>query len=297
MAVVVSVLAFMVVVLTVMVVGLLRSHAVIVRALHQAGVSLDPNNQPESSSPPPLRAAGDIDLRTTSGVPGPAHVSGRRAVDIVGQLPRGGARTISLSSLSGTPDRVGGGQRRQSTLLAFLSTGCATCATFWDAFDDGVELPPAMRLVIVTKGVDMESPATVAAIAPGGLTTVMSTEAWDDFGVPVAPYFALVDGASGVVTGEGAAHGWQLVLDMLSRAEADRRGADLADAEPVSRRDMLLGRNRHRSVDAELAAAGLQPGDSRLFHSSPYTPQPTDQEPGGSLLDGSLSDGSSESVD
>ncbi len=269
MTVVVFVLALVVAVLAVMVVGLLRSHAVIVRALHQAGVSLDPNHQSAArqAPAPPLRAADDIDLRTISNVPGPAHVSGRRAVDIVGQLPRGGARTIALS---GSP--AGNGRRRQSTLLAFLSTGCATCTTFWDAFDGGVELPAGMRLVIVTKGVEMESPATVAAVAPGGVPTVMSTEAWDDFGVPVAPYFALVDGASSVVVGEGAAHGWQLVLDMLARAEADRHGS-AGETEPVSRRDVLMGRNRHRSVDAELAAAGLAPGDARLFHSTPYTPE------------------------
>ncbi len=275
MTAVVAVLALVVAVLVVMVVGLLRSHAVIIRALHQAGVNLDPNAASAAAgvapSPQPLRATNDIDLRTHDGVPGPAHVSGRRAVDIVGQLPRGGARTISLSGSGHT------GRRRQSTVLAFLSTGCATCATFWDAFDEGVELPAGMRLVVVTKGHEMESPATVAAIAPGGVTTVMSTAAWDDFGVPVAPYFALVDGASGVVVGEGAAHGWQLVLDMLSRAEADRKAAqggdssDVAQQDPVSRRDVLLGRNRHRSVDAELAAAGLMPGDDRLFHSSPYT--------------------------
>ena len=54
------------------------------------------------------------------------------------------------------------------TLLAFLSSGCATCAGFWEAFRTPTSsgLPAGTRLVVVTKGPDMEIPAEVAALAP-----------------------------------------------------------------------------------------------------------------------------------
>ncbi len=257
MAIVIWALTAVSALLAVMVVGLLRSHAVIIRTLHEAGFNLDPDAP--AASPAPLRASSSIDLRTIEGVPGSAEVSGRRGHDITGMIPTGGARMISISG-------------PQSTLLAFLSTGCGTCANFWNALRDGVTLPAGVRLVVVTKGGNEESPADVAALAASSVVTVMSSEAWDDYGVPVAPYFALVDGASGVVIGEGAAHGWALVEQMLNRAIADsERAATIAAAtSPVSRRDMMLGRNRHRLVDADLAAAGFEPGDSRLFHASPY---------------------------
>lgn len=286
-------LTIVVAVLALLVVGLLRSHAAILQALHAAGVNLDPDadirdtgvavdtagqlvgpvpvdaparaGSTQADSATPLRAGDAIDLRTAEGVAAPAHVSGQQAVDIAGRLPTGGVRTIALSHTNG--NRV-----RQSTLLAFLTTGCSTCAEFWNAFNDGVDLPGGMRLVIVAKGPEEESPATVAELAPAGATTVMSSDAWDDYGVPVSPYFALVDGASGVVIGEGAAHGWDLVRQMLARAVADtdHGAADAADGSAVSRRDVLLGRQRDRHIDAELAAAGIEPGDVRLYHATPH---------------------------
>lgn len=279
MTVVVWTLATVVVVLAVLVLGLLRSHAVIVRALHEMGVDLDPDRADESVPTPltlvpnpgrtsgagtgrssePLISGADLDLRTEPGVPGPADVSGQRGHDIVGELPTGGARTVSIRG-------------RQSTLIAFLSTGCGTCASFWNELGRGVALPADTRLVIVTRSGESESPADVAALAPPGVVTVMSSVAWDDYGVPVAPYFVLVDGASGVVIGEGAAHGWALVEAMLARAvaDADRERTVRAAQGSVSRRDALMGRNRHRHVDAALAAAGLEPGDPRLRHASPH---------------------------
>ncbi len=55
------------------------------------------------------------------------------------------------------------------------------------------------------------------SLAPPAIPTVMSSEAWDDFGVPVAPYFILVDGPTGSVVGEGAATSWPHVRELLQR--------------------------------------------------------------------------------
>jgi hypothetical protein len=151
---------------------------------------------------------------------------------------------------------------RGATLIAFLTTGCATCAAFWNAFAEGVRLPADTRLVIVTKGGNEESPADVAALAPPGIATIASSQAWDDYRIPVAPYFVLVDGRRQIVVGEGAAHSWDLVSELLERALAD---AGYAEGQ-VRRRDVLMGRNRASRVDQELLDAGITPGDPRLYH-------------------------------
>ncbi|MBS1836613.1 MAG: hypothetical protein JST64_02835, partial [Actinobacteria bacterium] len=145
----------------------------------------------------------------------------------------------------------------------FLTTGCTTCHSFWSAFASGVELPaPDIRLVVVTQGEEAESPARVAQLASPGVTVVMSTDAWEDYGVPVAPYFALVD--DGAVVGEGAAATWPQVVDLLGRSLADA-GRSLTAAGSRSRRAFLTGRDRTERIDAELAAAGIGPGDPRLY--------------------------------
>ena len=249
-------LAVVVGVLAVFVVGLLRSHAEIVRALHDAGISLDPDHAGHDHDHDGLRPTRTVEsstaptIRTVDGVPEPAGASGQRAHDLVGLTVHGGTRTVAVT------------ESDQATLLAFLTTGCATCADFWQAFADGVQLPADTRLVIVTKGPEMESPADVSAMAAPHLLTIQSTEAWDAYSIPVAPYFVLVDGRRGVVVGEGAANSWERVRTLLDRALAD---AGYASGQ-VRRRDLLLGKARTERVDRDLLDAGLTPGDPRLFH-------------------------------
>jgi hypothetical protein len=248
-------LAVVVGILAVFVVGLLRSHAEIIRALHDAGISLDPHqhdDEPGTGLRPTrtFESASAPDIRTVEGVPGPAGASGQRAHDLSGVTPTGGTRTIAVNGSD------------QATLLAFLTTGCATCADFWQAFGEGVQLPPDTRLVVVTKGPELESPADVAAVAAPHVLTISSTEAWDDYSIPVAPYFVLVDGRRGVVVGEGAANSWERVRTLLDRALAD---AGYGGGQ-VRRRDLLLGKARTERVDRDLIDAGFTPGDPRLYH-------------------------------
>ena len=75
----------------------------------------------------------------------------------------------------------------------------------------------------------------------------MSSDAWNDYGVPVSPYFVLVDGPTGTIEGEGAASTWSQVGSLLSRAEAD------VEAE------------NERRIDADLDAAGISPNDPSLY--------------------------------
>jgi hypothetical protein len=244
-------LGLVVAVLGVLVIGLLRSHADVLRALHELGVGEEQLTAPERQA---HRSAAS-GVRTVPGVPEPGDASalGRR-VDVAGIDPDGGAVNVGLDGSA------------SMTLLAFLSTGCSTCHDFWRAFDtDEVDRVPgdATRIVIVTRGPDAESPAAVAELAPARVTTVMSSEAWDDYDVPVAPYFLLVDGTSGVV-GEGASTSWDQVVDLIGKAAADA-GVRLDRRSGLSRRELLRGRDREARADRELRAAGIEPGAAELY--------------------------------
>lgn len=258
-------------ILAVFVVGLLRSHADILRALHDAGITLDPDGGEHSTGHGPrvqadpgtstFESSTPPTIRTVDGVPEPSGASGRQATDLAGFTPTGATRTVSVA------------RSDQATLLAFLTTGCATCANFWQAFAEGVQLPADTRLVVVTKGPEMESPADVVAMAAPHVLTIQSSRAWDDYSVPVAPYFALVDGRRGVVVGEGAANTWERVRALLDRALAD---AGYGGGQ-VRRRDVLLGKARTERIDRDLIRAGLLPGDERLHHQ----PRSSDPDPSG----------------
>jgi len=254
--------------LTALVLGLLRSHAEILRALHELGVNLDGEDDgrfrlregsggaPEvttESAPVPARGQDE---------PPPGIVEARRpvnhpaelgsATDLVGETPDGEMVAVSVA---GAP---------QPTLLAFLSSGCVTCQDFWSAFDAGVSLEldgREVRIVAVTKGPESESPPAVAELASPVLTTVMSSEAYDAYGVPVSPYFVLVDAHNGVIVGEGAAGSWAQLASLLDRAVADR-GETLGANR--TRREMFNGAARTRRVDRELDAAGIGPDHPSL---------------------------------
>lgn len=246
----VTLLAVAVVVLGVLVVGLLRSHAEVLRSLHQLGVHVD-GVEHAPSRVDPVRGS------TVDSIPDgrdPSAPSAGSAIpsEIVGVTPDGETARVAL---------VG---TRRTTLLAFLTTGCATCAGVWrDIASDGPPSGPGEQVVIVTRGPEMESPAAVARLAPPDVTVIQSTEAWDDYGIAGAPYFVLVDGTRGIITGEGSAVAWDQVRELLDRAAADR-----AHAGPRrSRREVLTGRRREDMADRQLRAAGILPGDPSLFPS------------------------------
>ena len=157
----------------------------------------------------------------------------------------------------------------QLTLLAFLSSGCSTCAGFWQAFSrpDQLGLPLHTRLVVVTKGPEMEIPAEVAAHTPPGLAVVMSTEAWGDYEVPGSPFFVLIDGRSGRRIGEGVAQQFQQVVELVRRAEVDAREFHVGSTSRAYA-EGLDGPERESANDRELLAAGILPGDPSLYPSS-----------------------------
>jgi hypothetical protein len=250
MAVLVTLLAVVLALLALLVAGLLRSHAEILRALHQLGVDMDP-----------ARPDGDGAVSTQVGAPTirsaevPKRPS-RSAVDLVGTTPEHDAVSISV---------VG---NDHLTLLAFLSSGCGSCLVFWDVFRDGgpVEVPGDARLVCVSKDAGEESISSIRRLAPRDVPTVMSSAAWTAYDVPVAPFFVLVDGQSGEVIGEGAANEWGQVQSLLHTAlddagMLDRKGKLKGARRGKPRADLL----REARADRDLLAAGILPGDPSLY--------------------------------
>ncbi len=233
-----------------LVAGLLRSHAEILRRLHELGAGVGTG---EEAAPPRFRVA--------AGVPAPGGTPAPDAADIAGVTPFDEAVAV----------RVAGAE--QHTLLAFLSSGCTTCAGFWRAFADGPALPPATRLVVVTKGPDQESESALRRLTPAGVPVVMSSAAWDDYGVPGSPYVVYVDGPSGRVAGEGAATSWPQVASLLSQAVADSGGQDRRGGGRGGRGRRQRGRPeaglgdaaREARADRELRAAGIHPGHPSLY--------------------------------
>lgn len=205
--------------LTVLVAGLLRSHAEILRRLHSLGAGFD-----ESST----------DVRVDM----PRASAGfAAALDVDGVGLHDDAVHVSIA---GT---------RHRTLLAFLSSGCLTCRGFWDAFRDprALGLPDGLRLVIVAKDAEAESLSQLRSLAPGWAPVVLSSAAWDAYGVPGSPYFALVDGAAGRVRGEGTGTSWPQVWNLLQQAADD---------------------TNERLIDRELLAHGVTPGDTSLYRTA-----------------------------
>jgi hypothetical protein len=220
MVVLVTLLAVAVGLLSLLVAGLLRSHAEILRALHELGVDLNPSPASAGTVPAPRRGSGGV------------------VADVSGQDPAGAPQHVAVTGVA------------HSTLLAFLSSTCLTCRNFWDAFGDpSLVVPNDARVIVVTRGVDAESPGAVRKLASPLVHTVMSTEAWHDYNVPGAPYFILVDGPRGAVVGEGTATTWERVQNLIGQAAVDH--------------------DEQRTVDADLRAAGIEPGHPSLYPEQP----------------------------
>lgn len=232
MTAVVAALAVAVLLLTVLVVGLLRSHAEILKALHELGAGLEL----DGSAPGPDTVEGVVPPRRAAGTTTPRS--------IVGDTLEGESVALPL---------VG----RGDTLLAFLSSGCTTCQDFWRAFRRGVQdVPGDAQLVVVTRGLDEESAGALQERAPAGLPLVLSDQAWDGFEVPGSPYFVYVD-AEGRVVGEGAGASWPQVADLMKQARADAAAREAARVRGG-------GAVRQSRDEQALAAAGILPGDPSL---------------------------------
>ncbi len=228
--------------LLVLVAGLLRSHAEILKRLASLeGDAAAGDRAPALSQPPASqRSAGELNPAALSGV-----------------TPAGDAVALALQAPASRP-----------TLLAFLTSGCASCAGFWETLGEP-RLPPGIEILIVTHGSDRESPSRLRKLAPERVPVVMSSQAWADYRVPGSPYFVLVDG---LIRGEGVATSWSALASLVGDAIEDQQAAEPAGGDPAGARagagveaGVGAGGRRARDIDATLAAAGIHPGHESLY--------------------------------
>jgi hypothetical protein len=227
------------VLLGMLVVGLLRSHAEILRALDELGAGRDLRPVEQSNAE-----------------------SSERSHEPRGESPetRGSARDLEGVLPDGSAALVGVAEATHDTLLAFLSVNCATCQPFWTTFaDPSLEVVNGARLVVVVQG--HEDPVELARLGGADLLVVQSDAAWSDYDVPGSPHFVYVDGPSGRVTGEGTGATWKQVRSLLSQADGHRRRN--RDRAVAAQYDVTEG-NADR-VDRELLAAGIGPGHASLY--------------------------------
>jgi hypothetical protein len=269
MVALVLILTFVVLLLGIMVAGLLRSHADIVKSLHDLGVGVgDPSSASEGHGDD---MGGDASAKAvhvpfTMGPPLPGERDSVSVPTVAGVTPSGDALAVTVAG------------HDTLTLIAFLSSGCSTCAGFWEAFSkpQDLGLPERIRLLVVTKGPEFEIPSEVRAKAHEQLSVIMSTEAWNDYEVPGSPFFILVDGKAGRRIGEGVATHFGQVADLVRRAEADVRPFGLGSRSKTFA-DGLDGPARESANDEELLAAGIYPRHRSLYPRSladVFPPQP-----------------------
>ena len=155
------------------------------------------------------------DLRTGGGIrqalraphtPPTAPLAGSVAADLTGTRPDGTPVTIPIS---GT---------RASTLLAFLGSTCLTCDGLWRGADRADRGARDLRIVVVTRGPEVESSRLVASKAPRSVPVVMSEAAWVAYGVRAAPAFVVVDASSGTPISIDVSTRWPGVIDAARAA-------------------------------------------------------------------------------
>ncbi len=211
----------------VFVVGLLRSHAEILRRL----------------------AAVEGDDAEGRALPEGVAGAGTEAFDIVGETLAGDAVKV----------RVGRGS--PTTLLAFLGTGCAACRPLWEGLQRNSSGPAGARVVVVVKGPEEESATRLRELAPSARELLMSTAAWRDYAIPGSPHFVLVDGGSGAIAGRGTAASWEQMVSMVEQASSDTA---LAVTEAGRPRALSTSERAGRAEQA-LAAAGIAAGHPSLY--------------------------------
>jgi hypothetical protein len=231
MAIVVA-LGLVVLLLGILVVGLLRSHAEILRRLHDLD---DGGEEPSYGRSQLLQIAPRADGVTGGAAP---NLRGLSLAD----------ESVEIG-LVGAPD---------NTLLAFLSSTCYTCEPFWAELAAGAVPPGGARTIAVVQTGDALT--RLRKLAGATLLVIRSDDAWSDYQVPGSPHFVYVDAATGRIAGEGTASTWRQICELFTQA---------TQASPDPRLQSTAGgsdgRDNAARIDAELLAAGIGAGHPSLY--------------------------------
>jgi hypothetical protein len=139
--------------------------------------------------------------------PTPAEILRRlRPIPTYRDHPATSPVDIEAVDPAGAPVHISIVGSTEPALLLFLSAGCLGCRDLWDGMDElRRSLPEGVRIIAVAKGPEQEDAASIAMLAPPGVLTVMSTQAYLDYRVGGPPFLVLVTGHE--VLTEGVAWG------------------------------------------------------------------------------------------
>src|SRR6476661_6564314 len=141
--------------LGILVLGLLRSHALILKALHELGAGLELEKD----------AGTGVTRATSGGAPGPVPVELESGVVPATRHDSSRGHDVVGTGLDRTERRHDVTAPGTRTLLAFLTSGCSVCQTFWEEFQQEVDVPGDGRLQVVAKGPEEESLPSLRSLA------------------------------------------------------------------------------------------------------------------------------------
>jgi hypothetical protein len=194
MTAIVTVETILLAMMLLLVAGLLRSHAEILRTLSTPGSRYGGADLPAEENAGGVREALEFEGVTLAG------------------------EEILVSTIAD----------KSRLLLAFLTSGCSSCRGIWRGLlHDADQLPPDTRVLVVTKDRKEESISRLRKLGAAEVPLVMSSPAWEAYRVPGSPYFVYLDGET--VRGEGSADSWPSALsfveDEIADAELEREQA------------------------------------------------------------------------
>jgi hypothetical protein len=111
----------------------------------------------------------------------------------------------------------------QPVLLAFLTSGCFACRHFWDVLQQSPhppDVPGGARVIVVAKDRRDDSLSGLRKLASGNTRVVLSSEAWVTFRARTSPYFVYV-APGGAILGSGVSETWDQLHDRLENVLGD----------------------------------------------------------------------------
>ncbi len=219
MTAVIVVLSAAVVLLGVLVIGLLRSQAQVLRLLEEItrpgagegaaddgaaddGVA-DDAGRPEPGAPGRLPSRSRRPARSAPSRPSRVGSDG---TDIRGESPEGNRLRLGVAEVP----RV---------LLVFLTSSCRSCRPLWDALSAGqaATLPSRPVVAVVTPSPTTEDRSRVADLA-GDAPVVMSSDGWHDYAITGSSFVVVVD--RGTISAEGPVGSWDELEGLVRREPA-----------------------------------------------------------------------------
>jgi hypothetical protein len=141
-------------------------------------------------------------------------------IDHAGTGPPAGAAAPEVSGvdLDGRPVLLA---TEQHHVLAFLTSGCTSCAWWWQQL--GTAGPAVLPgVVAVTPDPGSDAPVDIRPLAGDRLRVIMSSDAWESYGIKAGSSFVVVE--RGRVRAAGTASDWDGLVALVTAGHVAEPG-------------------------------------------------------------------------